>query len=67
VFAAFVPIVGAVVAGAVAVHPTLVIAGSTAAIIVAAVVVVVPRPDNDLLAPVVHRKILQLHPLVIAR
>ncbi len=62
---AFVPIVGAVVAGLVAVLATLVTAGPTAAIIVAVVAVIVQQLDNDLLAPVIYGKSLQLHPLVI--
>lgn len=62
---AFVPIVGAVVAGVVAVLVTLVTAGSTPAIIVAVVAVVVQQLDNDVLAPVVYGRSLQLHPLVI--
>lgn len=62
---AFVPIVGAIVAGAIAVLATLVTAGPTAALIVAAVVLVVQQLDNDLLAPVIYGKSLQLHPLVI--
>jgi predicted PurR-regulated permease PerM len=64
-FGAFVPIVGAIVAGIVAVLVTLVTAGPTAAIIVAVVAVVVQQLDNDLLAPMIYGKSLQLHPLVI--
>jgi len=63
--AAFVPIVGAIVAGVVAVLATLVTASPTAAIIVAVVAVVVQQLDNDVLAPVIYGRSLQLHPLVI--
>jgi predicted PurR-regulated permease PerM len=62
---AFVPIVGAVVAGVVAVLVTLATAGTTPALIVAVVAIVVQQLDNDLLAPVIYGKSLQLHPLVI--
>lgn len=62
---AFVPIVGAVVAGVVAVLVTLVTAGATPALIVAVVAIVVQQLDNDVLAPVIYGRSLQLHPLVI--
>jgi putative heme transporter len=63
--AAFVPIVGAVFAGIVAVLVALVTAGSVPALIVAGVALVVQQLDNDLLAPVVYGRALRLHPLVI--
>lgn len=63
--AAFVPIVGAVVAGVIAVLVTLATAGFGPAVIVAIVAVVVQQLDNDLLAPVIYGKALQLHPLVV--
>ena len=63
--AAFVPIVGAVAAGIVAVLVALATAGTVPALIVAAVALVVQQLDNDLLAPVIYGKALQLHPLVI--
>lgn len=62
---AFVPIAGAILAGVVAVMVTLVTAGPTAAAVVAVVAVVVQQLDNDLLAPFIYGKSLQLHPLVI--
>lgn len=62
---AFVPIVGAIVAGVVAVLVTLVTAGLTPALIVAVVAIVVQQADNELLAPWIYGKSLQLHPLVI--
>jgi putative heme transporter len=64
-FAAFLPFAGAVIAGAVAVGVTLVTAGFSAAIIVLIVAVVVQQFDNDLLAPVVFGRSLQLHPLIV--
>jgi predicted PurR-regulated permease PerM len=63
--AAFVPFVGAIVAGVIAVAVALATAGPGAALIVAAVALVVQQLDNDLLAPVVFGKALDLHPLII--
>ena len=64
-FAAFLPFAGAVLAGAVAVLVTLVTAGFSAALIVLIVAVVVQQFDNDLLAPIVFGRSLQLHPLIV--
>ena len=64
-FAAFLPFAGAVIAGAVAVLVTLVTAGFTPAVIVLVVAVLVQQFDNDLLAPIVFGKNLELHPLVV--
>lgn len=63
--AAFVPFVGAAVAGITAVLVTLVTAGFVPALIVAAVALAVQQLDNDLLAPVVYGRALNLHPVVI--
>lgn len=63
--AAFVPLVGAVVAGAAAVLVTLATAGTTEAIVVLIVAVLVQQLDNDLLAPVIYGRALQLHPVAI--
>ena len=63
--AAFFPIVGAVVAGGVAVLVVLATAGLVPALIVLAVAVVVQQLDNDLLAPFIYGHQLQLHPAVI--
>lgn len=63
--AAFVPIVGAVAAGIVAVLVALVTAGTVPALIVAVVALVVQQLDNDLLAPLVYGRAVQLHPLVV--
>ncbi len=62
---AFVPIVGAVLAGVIAFLVTLATAGLGPAMIVAVVAFVVQQLDNDLLAPVIYGRALQLHPLVI--
>lgn len=64
-FAAFLPFAGAIIAGAVAVLVTLVTAGTGQALIVLIVAIVVQQFDNDLLAPVVFGKNLQLHALVV--
>lgn len=62
---AFVPFVGAIAAGVLAVLVTLATAGLPAALIVTAVAVGVQQLDNDLLAPVVYGRALDLHPAVI--
>ncbi|MBA2625943.1 MAG: AI-2E family transporter [Acidimicrobiia bacterium] len=63
--AAFVPFVGAVVAGAVAVLVALGTAGPSQALVVVAVAVAVQQLDNDFLAPYVYGRALELHPLVV--
>ncbi len=63
--AAFIPLVGATLAGVIAVLVTLASAGITEALIVAAVAIVVQQFDNDLLAPWIYGKALDLHPAVI--
>ncbi|MFP5376709.1 MAG: AI-2E family transporter [Acidimicrobiia bacterium] len=63
--AAFVPFVGAIVAGVVAVLVALATAGLDAAVIVAVVAVAVQQFDNDLLAPVVYGRALNLHPVAV--
>ena len=62
---AFIPIVGAIAAGVIAVLVALVTAGPVAALIVAGVAIVVQQLDNDLLAPVIYGKALNLHPVVV--
>ncbi len=64
-FAAFIPIVGAVVSGVVAVLVALATAGTGPAVIVAITALVVQQLDNDLLAPVIYGRSLQLHPLTV--
>jgi predicted PurR-regulated permease PerM len=63
--AAFVPFVGAIVAALVAVLVALGTAGLVPALIVAGVALVVQQLDNDLLAPVVYGRALDLHPVVV--
>ncbi len=63
--AAFVPFVGAIVAGVVAVLVALATAGFGAAVIVVIVAVLLQQFDNDLLAPVVYGRALSLHPVVV--
>ncbi|HET8930124.1 MAG TPA: AI-2E family transporter [Acidimicrobiales bacterium] len=62
---AFIPFAGAIFAGAIAVLVTLSTAGIGGALIVLAVAVLVQQFDNDLLAPVIYGKQLDLHPVVI--
>jgi predicted PurR-regulated permease PerM len=62
---AFVPFVGAIVAGVLAALVALATAGNTAALIVVVVAVVVQQLDGDLLGPVVYGKALQIHPVVV--
>ena len=64
-FAAFLPFAGAVIAGAVAVLVTLVTAGFGEAVVVLVVAVLVQQFDNDLLAPIVFGRSLELHPLIV--
>lgn len=63
--AAFVPVVGAIVAGVLAVLVALATAGGAAAIVVAVVALIVQQLDNDVLAPVVYGRALELHPVVV--
>ncbi|MFD1213440.1 AI-2E family transporter [Arthrobacter sp. GCM10027362] len=62
---AFIPLVGATVAGILAALVALVANGPVIALIVAAVVIAVNQLEGDLLQPVVMGKSLQLHALVI--
>jgi predicted PurR-regulated permease PerM len=62
---AFVPFAGAIFAGAIAVLVTLSTGGTGGALIVLAVAIIVQQFDNDLLAPVIYGKQLDLHPVVI--
>jgi predicted PurR-regulated permease PerM len=63
--AAFVPIVGAITAGVVAVLVALVTGGVGSAAIVAVVAIAVQQLDNDVLAPWIYGRALRLHPVVI--
>lgn len=62
---AFIPLVGATVAGILAALVALVANGPVIALIVVAVVIAVNQLEGDLLQPVVMAQSLKLHPLVI--
>lgn len=62
---AFIPLVGATVAGILAALVALVANGPLVALIVVGVVIVVNQVEGDVLAPVVLGKALSLHPLAI--
>jgi predicted PurR-regulated permease PerM len=64
-FGAFLPIVGATVAGAVAVVVTLVLEGARDAVIVLIVVLVVQQVEGNVLHPLIMGRALRLHPLAI--
>lgn len=64
-FAAFFPIVGAVLAGVLATLVALTSGGFSAAVIVAVVAVAVQQLDNDLLVPFIYGQTLKLNPAVI--
>jgi len=63
--AAFIPLVGATVAGIIAVVVTLATGGLVPALIVGGTAIVVQQLDNDLLAPWIYGKALEMHPVVI--
>jgi predicted PurR-regulated permease PerM len=62
---AFIPIIGAFVAGVIAVLVALVTGGVGTAVIVAIVAFVVQQLDNDLLAPWIYGRALSLHPVAV--
>jgi putative heme transporter len=62
---AFIPIIGATIAGALAAVLALVANGPVAAVIVLAVVIAVNQIDGNILQPLVQGRSLKLHPLVI--
>lgn len=64
-FAAFFPLVGAVVAGGLSVIATFVTVGPTEAVIVAVAVLVLQQVDGDVLQPMLMSNAVRLHPLVI--
>ncbi len=64
-FAAFFPIVGATVAGALAVAIAYTSEGPVVALILALVVLAVQQIEGDVILPVVMRHQVRLHPLVI--
>jgi putative heme transporter len=64
-FGGFFPIVGAFLSGLLAVSVVFVNQGLTKALIVLAIVVAVQQLEGNLLHPIVFRRVLSLHPLVI--
>ncbi|WP_324650863.1 AI-2E family transporter [Georgenia sp. H159] len=62
---AFIPLVGATLAGILAALVALVAVGPVEALVVVAIVVVVNQLEGDLLQPIVMGRALRLHPLVI--
>lgn len=63
--AAFVPIIGATVAGAAAVLVALVANGPTEALIILAAVIVVQQTEGNLLEPLVMSRAVRLHPAIV--
>ena len=64
-FAGFVPIVGAFVAGALAVMVAFVAKGLTAAIVVLVIVVAVQQLEGNILSPLLQSRAMNLHPAVV--
>ncbi len=64
-FAAFFPIVGATLAGALAAAVALATQGPQTAVIVAIVVLVVQQVEGDILLPIVMYRQVSLHPVVV--
>ena len=64
-FAAFFPLVGAVVAGVIAALVALVTTGFVPALVLAAATVVVQQVEGDVIQPLVLGRAVNLHPLVI--
>jgi predicted PurR-regulated permease PerM len=64
-FAAYVPYIGAISAGAAAVLIALVAKGFTSAVIVLAAIVVVQQLEGNVVQPLVMGRTLQVHPVII--
>ncbi|MFC6153937.1 AI-2E family transporter [Nocardioides yefusunii] len=64
-FGGFIPIVGAIAAGAVAVLVALVSSGLTGALWVLVLIVVVQQVEGNLLSPVLQSKSMDLHPAIV--
>lgn len=64
-FGAFVPIVGATVAGLIAVLVALVDHGATSALILLVVIIAVQQLEGNVLYPVVMRRAVDVHPVAI--
>ncbi|WIM69004.1 AI-2E family transporter [Corynebacterium breve] len=63
--AGFIPIVGAVVAGALAVLVALVSLGFTEAVIVLVIVLAVQQIEGNVLSPMLQSKAMNLHPVIV--
>lgn len=63
--AGFIPIVGAVTAGAIAVLVALVSNGLTTALLVLAVVLLVQQLEGHILQPLLQARVMQLHPVIV--
>ncbi|MEJ4112715.1 AI-2E family transporter [Corynebacterium kroppenstedtii] len=61
----FIPIVGAIVAGAVAVLIALVSNGLTTALIVLAIILAVQQLEGNVLSPMLQSKAMNLHPVIV--
>lgn len=64
-FAGFIPIVGAVTAGALAVLVALVSNGVTTALFVLALVIAVQQLEGNVLSPMLQSKAMNLHPAIV--
>lgn len=64
-FAGFIPIVGAVTAGALSVLVALVSNGPTTAIIVLVLVIAVQQLEGNVLSPILQSKAMDLHPAIV--
>ena len=64
-FAAFFPIVGATLVGALATVVALVVNGPTDAVLVAGVTLAIQQLEGDLIMPIVMRRQVSLHPAVV--
>lgn len=64
-FSAFVPLIGAIVAGTVAVLVALVSDGVVVALVMLAVIIAVQQAESHLLQPLLLGRALDLHPLVV--
>lgn len=64
-FAAFFPVVGAPVAGLVAVLVALVSGGLSDALIVGIAILIIQQADNHLLQPLIMGRAVKLHPIVV--
>ena len=64
-FAGFVPIVGAVSAGAISVLIALVSNGPTTALAVLVLILVVQQLEGNILSPMLQSKAMDLHPVIV--